>query len=336
MLKVLFAGTPFFTLPTLELLSRRHLLVGILTAPSKKQGRKMVLKDSDVYTFAKLLKRNGKLSDDVPILMPEIIDDTVIENVKQLKPEVLVCFAYGKLFLPNFLSIFTKGAVNIHPSLLPKWRGPSPVPASIYAGESESGVSIQTIEKKMDSGDILAQEKFKIERGDTAGGLLAGKVSAISAKLLSDVLDNFDNLLQNAKKQDEKEATYSYLLKKEDGLINWKRSAIEIELQVCAFTPWPGAYTFCNNKKLNIIKAHAYSPEMDDVYANGDTTEGNEKKDETSFGKVVGKNAKMGILVCTGDGLLCITELQWETKKVLFWKDFLNGDRSLLGSTLIS
>lgn len=148
MFRILFAGTPSFTLPTLELLAKHHLLVGILTSSSKKQGRKMIFKDSDVFTFAKLLKRNGILKEDIPILTPEVIDDSIIENIRCLKPELLVCFAYGKLFSLQFLSIFKRGTLNIHPSLLPKWRGPSPVPCSIYAGENESGISIQTIEKK--------------------------------------------------------------------------------------------------------------------------------------------------------------------------------------------
>lgn len=187
----------------------------------------------------------------------------------------------------------------------------------------------------MDSGNILAQSKFKIERGETAGGVLSGKVAILSATLLGEVLDNFETALKAAKKQDEREATYSHLLKKDDGLINWKKSAMEIERQVCAFTPWPGTYTFCNNKKLNIIKAHAYSPEMDERCINNYIEE-NAKKDEMPFGKVIGKDTKMGILVYTGNGLLCITELQWETKKALFWKDFLNGTRFFIGSTLSS
>ena len=323
MLRIVFAGTPIFTLPLLDLLAREFSLVGVLTSPPKRQGRRMEMKDSDVFVCTELLKKHGVISPDIPIFAVEEIDDKLISSIAELKPDLLVCFAYGKLFPKKMLDVFTLGGINVHPSLLPKWRGPSPIPFAIYSGDKESGVSIQTIKEKMDSGDILIQEKFRIEAGDTTEIILSSKVAALSAQMVAKVLLNFDDYIKNAKVQNEENASYSRLLKKEDGLIDWKKTAIEIERQILAFTPWPGTYTFCDGKKLNIIDA---------VAMNDDNSIENQAN--ASSGLVIAKKNDIGILVKTGKGILCIRQLQWQTKKILNWKDFLNGAPDFIGSIL--
>ncbi|MGP1437463.1 MAG: methionyl-tRNA formyltransferase [Treponema sp.] len=317
MLNVLFAGTPSFVIPSINLIAIKFNLVGVLTAPSTRRGRKMEVQNSDVFNAYEELKNTDKLAQNIPIFTPKKLDDELMSAIKELQPDLLVCFAYGKIFTKQFMSLFKKGGINIHPSLLPKWRGPAPIPFAMWNGEFETGISIQTIKEALDSGDILLQEKFKIEKDEIATEVLENKVSKQAVVMLEKVLDNFDEYLVNAKLQNEKEATYSRLLNKTDGLIDWSNSAEKIERQIHAFATWPGTYTFCNGKKLNIINAHVHN-----------------EKDNLKYeaGKILGKNE--GILVATGDGVLVIDELQWETKKKLKWKDFLNGSPNFLSSTL--
>lgn len=319
MLNIVFAGTPDFTIPTLDFLVNNHSLIAIITAPPRKQGRKMEVKNSPIFNYAMLLKKEEKISENFPIFAPEKLDDDFVFSLSNLKPDLLISFAYGKIFSKEFIAIFKKGGINIHPSLLPKLRGPSPVSSSILKGEAESGVSIQTIREKVDSGEILLQEPFRIEKGETTNMVLSGKVANMSVSLLKKVLDDFDSYLKHAKVQNESDATYCHLLKKSDGLIDWSKEAKEIECQVNAFSSWPCTYTFCNGKKLNIIEVHVYNGKKE-IELKG------------TFGAVLGKDLKEGILVETGKGILCITKLQWETKKVLMWKDFLNGSSYILSS----
>ncbi len=322
MLKVIFAGTPSFTIPVLDALISNSRLVGAITPPAKRQGRSMKIKDSSLASYVRALKTDGTLQESFPIFEKESIDEDLMEKVASLDADLLVCFAYGKIFPAKFISLFKRGGINIHPSLLPKWRGASPIPSAMYAGDFRTGVSIQTIKQKMDCGDILLQRSFTIEKGESADEVLSDKVAKLSAQMVKDVLEDFEAKLKGATPQNEAEASYSHLLKKCDGLIDWQRSATEIEWQINAFNSWPGTYTFCNGKKLNIIEGHALLEK--------------EAPCGVAPGTVLGKDEKEGILVLTGSGILCVTKLQWETKKVLGWKDFLNGAHLFLGSRLSS
>lgn len=323
MLRIIFAGTPSFTLPVLEVLAKEFSLVGILTSPARRQGRRMELRSSQVYAYAESLKKEGILACDLPIFTPEKLDNEFISSIATLEPDLLVCFAYGKIFPTQMIDVFRFGGINIHPSLLPKWRGPSPIPFAIYSGDVETGVSIQTIKEKMDTGDILIQEKFKIQARDTTDILLSSKVPDISVMLLKKVLFNLELSIKNAKVQREEDATYSRLIRKEDGLIDWNRSALEIERQILAFMSWPGTYTFCDGKKLNIVDAVA----IDDITELEDFIV---VERDAKCGSVIGKKNDMGIFVMTGKGVLCVRELQWQTKKALKWKDFLNGSPGVM------
>lgn len=321
MFNVFFAGTPTFTLPVLKVLMDKTNLVAVLTASPKRQGRAMKKQNSAVFDFIEKLKDEGKLGEDVPVYTPEKLDDNFLNSCANLKCDLLISFACGHIFPMSFVSLFRMGGINIHPSLLPKWRGAAPIPSAIYNGDFVTGVSVQTIKAKMDAGDILIQEPFTIEENENACDVLQGKVANIAASLVEKLLDDFEVYLKNATCQDEKEATYSRKLRKEDALIDWTRSALEISWQVRAYHSWPGTCTFCNGKKLNIIAAHEYKKhDISNFY----------KENVGSFGKVIGLDASEGILVQTGSGILCITELQWETKKALKWKDFSNGCPALL------
>lgn len=326
MLRIVFAGVPECAVPALNTIARNFNLCAVLTSPPARAGRTLLQKPSETAQAAEALKADGIIPQELPVFTPSSLDADFRAELSALNPELLVCFAYGKIFGAKTMSLFPKGGINIHPSLLPRWRGCSPVPASIYAGDKETGVTIQTIAPEPDSGDILASIAFPLNAGDTAESVL-NKSAVLGAGLLFEVLNDFENKKKNAVPQNSAAATYCTALTKADGLINWNKPAEEIERQIRAFTPWPGTYTFCRGKKLNIIKAVL-------PHAGEDGFELPENAENGIAGKVLKSDGKYGILIGTGKGVLAARELQWETKKKLSWKDFLNGSPKFLNEVL--
>lgn len=316
-MRVLFAGTPECAVPALKTAAEISQLCGILTNPPAPAGRSKRIQDSEVAAAVKLMKAEGLLKEEIPVLTPERLDAAFREQVLSLKPDLLVCFAYGKIFGPKTMSLFPLGGINIHPSLLPRWRGPSPVPAAIFAGDKTTGITIQTIAPKTDSGDILAKTEFPLDGTETAESLLK-KCAEQCRPLLSCVLTGFTEKLKNAEPQSEEAATYSCIIKKEDGRIDWSNSAEQIERKIRAFTPRPGCFSYKNAEKINIISASLYNNSTEEMTKN--------KK----FGTILGTDKKAGILVLTGSGVLAVSVLQRQTKNKLSWKDFLNGSPEFL------
>ncbi len=326
-MRILFAGTPDCAVPALKTLAKEFTLCGVLSNPPAPVGRSKKLQDSQVVSAVKELKAEGVLDENLPILTPHKLDDDFREEVKKLQADLLVCFAYGKIFGRKTMSLFPLGGINIHPSLLPQWRGATPVPYAIMSGATETGITIQTIAEKMDAGDILLQKKLEISDKDTTESLL-NFCSNECCEILREVLNDFDAKAKTAKKQDDEKATYSSIIKKEDGLIDWSQSAEEIDRKLKAFTPWPGCFTYKNGEKINIIEASPYKSESPCEQVNGDEPESLHANEDC--GKILGKDKKHGILVQTGCGVLAISILQKQAKKKLFWKDFLNGSPDFL------
>ncbi len=316
-MRVLFAGTPACAAAALKTVACNAELCGILTNPPAPAGRSKRLQDSEVATAAQTLKEQGLIEKTVPVLTPHKLDAAFRETVQSLHPDLLVCFAYGKIFGPKTMNLFPLGGINVHPSLLPRWRGASPVPAAIHAGDKTGGITIQTIAPKTDSGNILAKTEFPLDGTETAESLLA-KCAELCCPLLSGVLKNFPEKLKNAEPQNEEAATYSSIIKKEDGLIDWSKPAEQIERKIRAFTPWPGCFSYKNTEKINIISASLYNNFTEEMTKN--------KK----FGTILGTDQKAGILILTGSGVLAVSVLQKQTKNKLFWKDFLNGSPGFL------
>ena len=314
-MNILFAGTPNIAAKSLERVAESFRIVGVLTAPDSVGGRGRKVLPPPVKVVALRLG--------LTLLQPDRLDEEVIQRIVSLNPDILVVVAYGKIFRDNFLRIFPLGGINLHPSLLPKFRGPSPIPAVILAGERETGVTIQKIAKKVDSGDIIEQIKIKLA-GDETTLSLTDKLSDIGADLLVRVLlkyergEKIDYIAQN-----EGEATYCKLIKKEDGKIDWRESALYIDRMVRAYNPWPRAYTFLNGKTLVI---HSGFPLLDSGEAS--------IFPDSVAGEIVRIDKKRGILVKTGEGVYCITELQLQYKKLVNWKSFANGYPGLVGTIL--
>jgi len=245
-IKIIFLGTPEFGAIVLErLIKNNYKPILVITALDKPAGRKQILTPSPVKLVAK--KYN------ISVVQPEKIQNSKYK-IQNLRPDLIICAAYGQLIPAEILKIPRYGCLNIHPSLLPKYRGPSPIQYAILNGDKETGVTIILMDEKMDHGEIISNFKFLISKKFTYPEL-SQKLAEIGVKLLLETIPKWINGEIKAKAQDESEATYTKILKKEDGKIDWARPPEEIERKIRAFNPWPGAFTFWKkNKKKIMIK----------------------------------------------------------------------------------
>ncbi|MCL2809693.1 MAG: methionyl-tRNA formyltransferase [Treponema sp.] len=307
-MKVLFAGSPAIAVPSLETIFKTGgiELIGVLTNPDTPKGRHGTPVPTEVGEAARKLGLSS-------ILKPLKLDAAAREQVSALKPDLLISFAYGRIFGPKFLDLFPLGGINIHPSLLPKYRGPSPIQAAILNRESETGISIQTLAREMDCGDILAVEKFQLTGRETAASL-GETVSEKAARMLENVLlkivrNQNTCRLPEGNPQNHDLATYCSLISKDEGIIDWTQNAQKIEAKIRAFEPWPLCRTIHNGRELFILEAEVYN---DDFVSKG--TPGTVLDNPNGH--------KNGILIQTGDGILSVIKLQYQGKKALFWRDF--------------
>jgi methionyl-tRNA formyltransferase len=325
-MRILFAGSPSIAVPSLkEICSIKGIeLAGVLTNPDTPRGRHGKCQPTEVGEAAAEILRQfeGQNRKVFSVFKPLKLDAPLRERITALNPDLLVSFAYGHIFGPKFLALFPLGGINIHPSLLPKYRGPAPIVAAIINRDTVTGISIQKLAYEMDSGDILAKEQFQLTGRETAGelnGITAQKAAVLLREALSKIAESLNSsgksgLAIQGKPQNHSEASYCSLIKREDGLIDWKAGAAEIEAKIRAFDPWPLCRTVHKEKELYILKAGVFQHEF--IY-----------QGERKPGLVLGIDKEGGILVQTGDGILAVTELQYQAKKALFWKDFLNGAR---------
>ena len=307
-MRILFAGTPEIGVPALEALNREFNVCGVLTNPDKPQGRKKILQPSPIKLKA--------IDLGIKVYQPEKLNDEFYNTILDLKIDLLVCIAFGKIFRSSFLEIFPLGGVNIHPSLLPIYRGPSPLSEAILNGDKVSGISIQRLAPKMDSGNILLQEKFNISDDDTTESLTE-KVAALSAPFIIKVVNDLEENSANEWEQDGSKATFCKLTKKEDGIINWNEDSDVILNKIRAYYPWPLAYTKFEDKTLNILKGKKSSQNTDGVP-----------------GTILNYSKVDGFLIKTGNGTIYITELQLQSKKALDYKSFNNGVKNFVNTIL--
>lgn len=324
MLNVVYAGSPDISaLPLTELVKSGIChVVAVLTNPPSPQGRSKALVPTPVALAASEISTTVASAADIAILTPQKLDEALRNQIAALKPDLLVCFAYGKIFGPKFLSLFPMGGINLHPSLLPRHRGCAPVPAAILAQDKQTGITIQRIGLEMDAGNILLQEVIELTGKETSESLLSD-VSARGGKLLAKVINTLDKAKEKDCPVDEiiqdgSKATYCTMLQKSDGQIDWRENATSIDAKIRAFYPWPGAFTTSNGVTLRLHASSVYN--TDDV--------GKEP------GLVLGSDKKNGILIQTGKGVIAVSNLQWQAKKAMNWKDFLNGSHNFIGTIL--
>lgn len=320
-MKILYAGSPdisarvLMDMQKLLLAGGRHEIVGVLTNPPSTKGRHHELIPTDTGAAAAELG--------LPVLTPEHLDAAAREQVAALKPDILVCFAYGKIFGPKFMALFPQGGINYHPSLLPLYRGCAPAQAAILNREPFTGLTVQRLAQGMDEGDILVQEKLALTGAETAGSLL-DDAAARGAELLLKALDALASGTAAPVPQDGTKATYCTMLKKEDGRIDWSQGAADIDARIRAYSPWPGAFTSVGGVQLKLLKAAVYNEGAECAAAGC--------AEKAAAGTVAGVDKKAGILIQTGCGVLAVSELQWQAKKAMDFKAFLNGTKNFEGT----
>ncbi|MBS0150199.1 MAG: methionyl-tRNA formyltransferase [Nitrospira sp.] len=308
-MRIVFMGTPDFAVPSLEaLLSSGDQVVGVVCQPDRPKGRGHQL----VAPPVKLVAERAGIS----VLQPfKIRTPEFLQSLSSWQPDVIAVAAYGRILHAPILQLPPMGCVNVHGSLLPKYRGAAPVQWAVINGETETGITTMLMDEGMDTGAMLLQEKLEILPEDTAG-TLAPRLAALGGRLLIDTLTQLKSGTLVPTKQDGHQATMAPLLKKEDGLIDWTLSATSLVNRVRGLSPWPGAYTFLGDERWNIWKA---------ITQPSGTTD--------TPGTIVAVN-KQSILVATGEGLLEIREIQTANSKRMAVAQFLAGHRVAVGHQL--
>lgn len=307
-MKIVFMGTPDFAVGSLKKLKEAgHDIVGVFTQPDKPQGRKMVLTPPPVKVEAERLG--------IPVFQPNSVrTDESLELLKKLDPELITVVAYGKILPEQVLSLPKYGCINAHASLLPKYRGASPIQWSIYCGEQETGVTTMQMDIGMDTGDMLLQRKVKIENDDNFE-TLHDKLAKVGAELLAETVAAVENGTAVPVPQPEEGVSYAPIIKKEMGLIDFNDTAEAVSCKIRAFTPWPSAYFFIGDMRVKAIKAET-----------GDTF-------DAAPGEVV--SVKNGLTVACGGGTsLRFTVLQPDGKGQMSAEALLNGHPVALGTKL--
>jgi methionyl-tRNA formyltransferase len=305
-MRIIFMGSPSFAIPTLEALARHYEVVGVVTQPDRRAGRGRDLSSSAVKTWS--------LDHELPIIQPRRIKDEVhLEQLKAWKPDLIVVTAYGQIIPPEILNLTKLGCLNVHASLLPRWRGAAPIQAAILNGDLETGITIMRMDEGLDTGPILSQASTEIEVSET-GGELAHRLSILGAALIIESLPLYlDGTLQPIP-QDDEQATYAPMLKKADGEIDILKSAALLARQVRAYEPWPGSFMNWKGRRILIRQAYAISDQI------GETG---------LISEVDGIPA-----LSTAEGTLVMATLQTAGRNAISGEAFLRGAKDILGTIL--
>jgi methionyl-tRNA formyltransferase len=308
--RTVFMGTPQFAGTILESLLRSSCQVlAVYTQPDKPAGRGRPVVFPPVKKLA--LERG------IPVIQPETFKSSeVVEKLASFQPELIIVTAFGSILPPEVLSLPKFACLNVHPSLLPRHRGPSPVANAILCGDEITGVTIMLMDAGLDTGPILAQEKVGISLTNTTGSLRS-KLADVGAKLLQETLPKWLGGELRAQAQDESQATYSKLITTKDAEVDWHLSAIELWRGVRAYNPWPSCYTWCQGKRLKIHKAIPF----------GDVAVG-------EVGKVIALAEPPGVGVVTEQGVLGLCQVQLEGRREMSIDDFVRGKRDFIGCVL--
>ena len=308
---MVFMGTPASAVPVVSaLLDQGYDVVGVLTRPDRPAGRGRRVAPPEVKRFALTLG--------LRVLQPSSLrrDEAARRELASLRPDVIVVAAYGLLLPPQVLELPRLGCLNVHPSLLPRYRGPSPAASAILNGDPVTGVTIMLIDEGMDSGPTLAQRETLIGADETTSALTA-RLLQMGASLLMEVLPRWQQGGIEARPQDESSATITRRLTKEDGKIDWGRSAEHIARQVRAYHPWPGAFTYWRGRLLKVREAAA----IDRKGGPG-----------ASPGKVISLPDMVGIV--TGEGVLGLQRVQLEGRRAVTGHEFVRGHPDFVAATL--
>jgi methionyl-tRNA formyltransferase len=308
-MRIVFMGTPEFAVPSLEaLLASGDQVVGIVTQPDRPKGRGQQLTPSPVKQIAQ--------REAIPLLQPvKMKAPEFLEPLAAWKPDLIAVTAFGRILHPGILSLPPMGCVNVHGSLLPKYRGAAPIQWAVINGETETGITTMLMDEGMDTGPMLLQERIPILPDDTAG-TLAPRLASLGGQLLVETIRQLKAGGLTPRVQDHSQATLAPLLKKEDGVIDWKADAQSIANRVRGLSPWPGAYTFHGQERWNIWKAVAV-----------------QESTAEPRGALLAVT-KQSLKVATGNGVLELLEIQTANSKRMSVGQFLAGHRISPGEKL--
>jgi methionyl-tRNA formyltransferase len=309
MIRITFMGTPDFAVPGLQALLDAYNVVGVVTQPDRPAGRGRRLQPPPVKVLAEAAG--------VPVYQPRSLrSEEAAGPLRAWQPDLIVVAAYGQILRPHVLELPPYGCLNVHASLLPRWRGASPIQHALLAGDSETGVTLMKMDTGMDTGPVYVQESVAVAPADTAA-TLHDRLALLGGELLSKHLDAIVNGRLPPVPQDDSQATYAPLIRKEDGRLDWHQSAEQLARRVRALTPWPGAFTIWQGKILKIIEARATGPM--------DLPAGRP-------GEVIGSTETAVVL--TAEGGLQLEVLQLEGKRPVVVAEFLRGRPDFVGSRL--
>ena len=299
---IVYAGSDIFSIPSLQrLLDLKYKKIIVLTKPPKRQGRGMKVKNNPLAQFSS--------EQNIETLIPEDLNDGgLLERLKEIKPEVLITSAYGKMVPETLLDVFSLGNINIHPSLLPRWRGPSPIESAILEGDKETGVTLMRMTEELDAGPIYAQQSIPLGEENTKR--LTEKLSLLAANMLEGFLPSFLEGVEGAKAQNERWATHSKIIKKEHARVDWNEHPKTIDKKIKAYYPWPVAHTYLDNKYFRIWDSETLI----------------EDDEGGSPGEIVDIN-KEGIVVKCSGGRIILKGVQPEGKKEMLATDFARGNK---------
>lgn len=297
-IKIVFMGSPDFALPSLQALAKHHQVVGVITQPDKPSGRGRELKSPPVKILAQELN--------IPIIQPEKLRDTT--QLEILKPDLIVVAAFGQILKKNILDFPKFGCLNVHASLLPRWRGAAPINAAILAGDDETGITIMKMDIGLDTGDMLTKKSMRLTPDMTAGSAFQ-TLATLGAELLIETIPDYVNGKIIPQPQNNDLATYAPMLKKEDGKLNFNDSVHELERRIRAMNPWPSAWFEWDGNLLKVMKASMVSEKKS--AENGSRLTVNERP-----------------AVCCSDGILILEEVQPAGKKIMSGKSFLLGAKN--------
>jgi len=312
-LKIIFMGTSPFAKTVLEsLVETKYDIVSVFTRPDKKSGRDQSVRGSAVKEFAR--------SKNLEISTPEKLDTDAIKNIKEKKPDLIIVVAYGKILPKAILEIPCYGALNIHGSLLPKYRGPSPIQNAILNGETETGITIIKMDVGVDTGEILVKKEIRIKPDELAPDL-SNRLADLAAQAILETIRAWTGSQIKSQKQDEKQASYCQLIERNDGQIIWNESAENIYNKYRALYPWPGIFTFWQKhntpKRLKLVKIRILE---------------DKGERQRHIGEVF--QEKKNIAVQTSSGAVILEMLQLEGKASSAVKEFINGYPDFIGSIL--
>ena len=304
-MRIVFAGTPDFAATALKaLIQAGHNIVGVYSQPDRPAGRGRKLVPGPVKQVA--------LDADIPVFQPlSLKTEEARQELADLKPDVMIVAAYGLILPKSVLDIPTHGCLNIHASLLPRWRGAAPIHRAIAAGDTETGITIMQMDEGLDTGDMLLKAATPIHPDDT-GGSLHDRLADLGGEAIVAALDKLQKGELNPEPQNSDDACYAHKLSKAEGHLDWQRSAVELERLVRAFNPWPGTFTDLGDQRIRIHQAEALNQ-------NSDKTPG-----------TVLKRERDGIDIACAEGILRITRAQLPGTRAQSVNDLINGGKPVL------